>query len=433
MEYRVCVVGVGYVGLTFALAVSRKGIPVVGIERDRDLINSLKSCQTNVLDTGILEALQESITSGRLVLLNSQEDLELARNCNVYVITVGTPLSDGKPNLTMIQAAIDQILPLLSDGNLLVVRSTTMIGTCEELILPRIQATGMRVNVAMCPERTVEGYALQEFDSLPQIISGFDEKSLLAAKEFFSSVGVLTVPVSSLKAAELAKLANNTYRDLMFAYANEIAMVAMNYGISASEIIRASNFEYERCNISIPGPVGGPCLEKDPWILYASGLSVGIELKITKNARETNESFPLDFLSRTVQDFATKPSRVALLGLSFKGYPQTRDTRGTVAAKTFQFLKSSFPSAKISGFEPAGVDSLKLFPGIELSHDFRSCLDGSQLVVINNLFPDNQSEIEDAIREKCEKGALVIDFWNQVIDSRLGPEKILRTWGETRV
>src|SRR5262249_45535196 len=153
--------------------------------------------------------------------------------------------------------------------------------------------------LAFCPERTIEGKAIAEMQSLPQVIGGIDEQSTGRAEALFRMITSKIVRVSSLEAAEMIKLINNTYRDLTFAFADEVALIAERMGLSAAEMIHAANVDYPRSHVAQPGFVGGPCLEKDTLILIDSLKKIDFKPRVIEEARKINHALP-DHVARRI-------------------------------------------------------------------------------------------------------------------------------------
>ena len=423
-NFKVCILGVGFVGLTLAIALAKRNIPVIGLDINLELIQSLNNGETHVIEPNIEEFLQETLQSGKLSFRHSSEDLSMLKNCNTFILTVGTPLSGSEISLGSITNALNQIIEYISEDDLVILRSTTSVGTANEVVRPILNKKSKSISLAMCPERTIEGNAMQEIFHLPQIIGADDEISLTKATSLFELLGTEIVKLSSLKSAELAKLVNNTYRDLMFGFANEIAAFCQKIKIPASEIIHAANYNYPRSNISLPGPSGGPCLEKDPWILVQSGKQYDVELSITKSARQVNENSVLHLLDPY---FISEVSeKVLLLGLSFKGTPEILDARGSFAKNVIDFIKYRNPLAEITGYEPAGIFKYD-FIDIVQSQSIQEAISGADkiLILTNSLkFVD----LEELINKLADRNCLVIDYWQVANPAFLSKEMRYLSW-----
>ena len=418
----ICAVGVGFVGLTLAISLCKAGSNVLGCEKVEEVSIDLSQGKTEISEPGLANLLSDFTHQGNFRMISNATDAAIA---SVFVITVGTPLREGSINLDFITEATQQIIPALNDADLVIIRSTTAIGTCREIVLPILESSGKNVRLAMCPERTLEGNALSEMSSLPQIIGSLDTQSFNAAKKFFELLGAEIVKVDSLEAAELTKLINNTYRDLMFGYANEIASISNAYGINARDVINAANHNYSRSNIALPGLSGGPCLEKDPWIFVESGNRVGLPMGISKAAREMNEKTLGIFLDRNLRN-EENFKKISVLGLAFKGNPQTRDLRGSPVYPLVDYFKGHYPSSEIHGYEPAGVETV---PGLDLivHSDLNSCLIDAELIIVltNSLaFKNISSKVSSLSHPNC----LILDFWSREMTSNFLDSQNYISW-----
>ena len=427
--YEVCIVGVGFVGLTLAMALTKKGIKVRGIEKNTEVVKDLNDAITEVLEPGLDDSLSESIKNELFSVHPVGEHGEDIFRCNVFIITVGTPIRNHEIDIEILGNAIDEIVPYLKQNDLVIVRSTVMVGTTRNLVLSKLANTGFRVNLAMCPERTIEGDALREIEFLPQIVGALDEESAKAASAFFSLICHEVIHVESLEAAELTKLVTNTYRDVMFGFSNEIALISDSLGISATQIIEAANHNYARSKIALPGPSGGPCLQKDPWILIQSAKLSEVELSISRSARLVNEAMVSDFLKKSLKE-AGVIRKVGILGLAFKGNPPTRDTRGSPAFEVVDFFKREIVGVNFLGYEPAGL--VRGFEGvISQRQTAESVISESDFLVVltnSNLLP----RINGLISTLGKPNLVIVDFWNVVSEKSIGNYQTLYSWGGSR-
>lgn len=414
-RFDVGVVGLGYVGLTLATVLAEVGYSVLGVERRADVVEFTNAGKPHFSETGLEEALTRVTQSGALVAAESFDD---SVTCGVYIITVGTPLSaEGVARLDMIEAATSEVAANMLEDALVILRSTVKIGTTREVVSPILEASGKSFAIAMCPERTLEGRALQELRELPQIVGADTPDVADRASGVFRRITSSIVQVSTPEAAEILKLVDNTYRDVRFAFANEVARVCDAYGVNAYEVITSGKLGYERTNVPLPGLVGGPCLEKDPHILYQSARERGIELEITQAGRLVNERQPVETVNFVVAEMQRRglapDAPISLLGLAFKGVPATDDLRGAMSIKVLDALKAARPKATITLFDP-------VIPGRELSEHFglpavdsvSQALDGAALVVIANNHPDFAVLSPAAMRDRMASGGFVYDYWN---------------------
>jgi len=425
---KVVIVGVGFVGLTLAMALCRKGFMVLGIDKNQKVVSELSSGSTHIIENGINEELKRYRHGNRFQIIHHEDKWSRPEGTITFILTVGTPLSGNKMDSTALEESLIQISAYFRDGDLLILRSTVAIGTSRNLVQPFLETLNKRVFLAMCPERTIEGNALIEIEKLPQIIGGLDKESGEKASLFFSHICKKVIVLSTIEGAELLKLANNTFRDLMFAYANELTMLSEKIGISSREIIDAANFQYPRSMIALPGPSGGPCLEKDPWILSFSGARFGIEMELSKASRMVNESSTYGFVEATINDFFEKPKmiKVGILGLSFKGSPEVNDSRGSFARGLVGVLGSR--NLEIWGFEPAG-EIQPAIPEVIICTDIMHVINQCDVVIVATNHKSFK-KIPDLIVNISRKSQLLlIDMWRMIDSSKLPKDVVYRSWG----
>jgi UDP-N-acetyl-D-mannosaminuronic acid dehydrogenase len=421
-ETKVAIFGMGYVGLTFALALIQYGARVLGVDKNISVVNSLSDCKTDILEPGIETKLKKAMLEGALKVVD-QIDSVLASDIDVYVVTVGTPLREQRIDQNAVREVISSISDIMKENSAIILRSTLEVGTTRNLARPLLQNSGKQYFLAMCPERTIEGNAINEISSLPQIVGGVDELSSKLVGQFFSLFCSEVVLFDNPESAEIIKLANNTYRDLMFGFANELSELCGALGLDSRHIIAGANYKYPRSNIAQPGPSGGPCLTKDPWILYESGKKLDVDFQIAKAARRTNENYVSKFLKKNLVQSIQNIKKVSCLGLSFKGSPETRDIRGSAILDLLDFFEDN-KGVTIYGFEPAGRVELV---GLKQSESIDECLIDSDLVVILNnskFFED----IEAKIIQLTSTNAIVLDFWGTVKRDALRIHRDLRIW-----
>lgn len=410
-EADVCIVGLGYVGLTLATAFALAGLRVAGLERNPEVVDLIASGTSPFHEFGLDEALQAVVSKGSLTAVVSGSTLPHAK---AYVITVGTPVRAGNVHLADLEDALRVVGAGMPDGALVVLRSTVRVGTTRGIGTAILGETGRPYALAMAPERTIEGKALAELSSLPQIVGGIDENSSHLAGELFATLGVEIVHVGSVEAAELAKLSSNTYRDIQFAFANELAYFADTAGVDVYDVVRACNYGYERMNLALPGPVAGPCLEKDAYILSDSATRYGISVPLAMQGRRTNEHIVEHITSSARGMVQSAPESIAILGLAFKGRPGTSDVRGSLAANFAGSFLEEWPGASMVGWDP--LVSVKDSESMGISFvELADALAASSLVLLqtNHQF-FSSDEFVEAVMAHAPQGALIIDLWNQL-------------------
>lgn len=408
-RFDVCVVGLGYVGLTLATAFADAGMKVVGTERRGEVLRALERGEATFYEAGLSETLREVVEEGRLTAFPAREEVPEAE---CYVITVGTPLEEGRVQQEDLAHALRAVAAGMPEGALVVLRSTVRLGSTSDLAAATLAASGKEFLLAMAPERTVEGKAMAELTSLPQIVGGRDEDSLAAASALFARLGVEIVPVASPEEAEFAKLISNTWRDLQFAFANELAYLADRAGVDVYRVIEAAGHNYDRLNLALPGPVAGPCLEKDAYILADSAGHFGGQAPLSLTARAVNENIVGHVGDLAAGLLPRPPRRVAVLGLAFKGRPATSDVRGSLAEDFALEFARRWPAAQILGWDPvverAEAATLALTPAtLEQAA-------GAEVVLLQTNHPDFTTRaFRETLTTHLPSGALVLDLWNQ--------------------
>ncbi|MCU1699382.1 MAG: ywqF 2 [Mycobacterium sp.] len=415
-NFDVGIVGLGYVGLTLATVLAEAGNSVIGIEKRKDLVDLTNEGVPHFTETGLPDALAGVTKSQKLVAAEKFDD---GFTCSTYIITVGTPLApDGVARVDMIEAAARDIAANMRDGALVILRSTVKIGTTRDVVSPILAASGKKFDIAMCPERTLEGKALQELRELPQIVGADDQAVADRAAAVFRRLTSSIVLVSGIETAEIIKLVSNTFRDVQFAFANEVARVCDAFGVSAHEVISAGKLGYNRTNVPLPGLVGGPCLEKDPHILMESARTRGISLEITGAARLVNERQPqetVDFISSEIERRELAgPLKINILGMAFKGQPETSDLRGSMSIKVLDALKKAHPDAQIGVYDPITPQEVLAaeFPDEQVFSRFGDAVSGASVVVIANNHPSLGTISPRTINEFMSPDGFVYDYWN---------------------
>jgi UDP-N-acetyl-D-mannosaminuronic acid dehydrogenase len=325
------VVGMGYVGLTMAVALARKGFTVHGVDASPAVLAALTEGRAHVFEPGVEEGLA-AFRGDRLRVGATLPAGEL----DAVMICVSTPANPVThvPELENLRAAARHVAERCGPATLVIVRSTVPVGASRHVVLPELTARwGAGARLAFAPERTIQGQALRELEELPQVVGGVDAPSRDAAGALFARITRRIVPVGSLEAAELVKLVNNCHTDLIYAYGNEVALMAERWGLDPLEVIRAANLDYPRPDLARPGYVGGGCLSKDPYILMSAARAAGYTPWLVGQARALNEHLPIRVAERMVAMVreargSAEGARLAVLGWAYKGWPPTDDMRG---------------------------------------------------------------------------------------------------------
>ncbi|MFC4011075.1 nucleotide sugar dehydrogenase [Nonomuraea purpurea] len=405
MPKTVGVIGMGYVGLTLTAALARKGYTVYGVDSSPHVVEALSNGRIHVYEPGVEEAFAEHL--GSTIFISGtlpEQPLDAA------ILSVSTPvdLSTGTPDLRNLAAAAEAVAA--RPQTLVVVRSTVPIGTSRKVVLPALTARwGEGVRLVMAPERTIQGQALRELVELPQVIGGLDQESLEAGAEVFAGLANQIVPVSSLETAEMVKLSNNCHTDLIYAFGNELALIAEQHGLDPLEVIRATNVDYPRPDLAKPGYVGGGCLSKDPYLMIASTERQPF---LVGQARKLNERLPAHVAERVIELIRatigrTEGARLSVLGWAYKGWPATDDMRGTPIADMMPLFRAA--GLEVFGHDPMVTDEvIRQYGGEPVSLD-KAFADADAMLVIND-HPDYRGlEVEARLASSGLK--VLFDSW----------------------
>lgn len=319
---RVGMVGLGYIGLPTAAVMASRGIQVVGIDVNEEAVNTINKGNVHIVEPDLDIVVRSVVTTGNL------RATTVAEPADAFLIAVPTPFKgDHKPDLSYIQAAAESIAPVLERGNLIVLESTSPVGTteklcawlseyCKELTFPDTAGENADIQLAYCPERVLPGYVLQELVNNDRVIGGMSRKCAERASALYKTFVKGDCLLTTARTAELCKLTENAYRDTNIAFANEMSLVCEQLSVNVWELIDLSN-RHPRVNILQPGPgVGGHCIAVDPWFLVNSAPDV---TPLIRTARQVNDHKP-EYVSARVLTKANKfksPS-IACFGLAFK-------------------------------------------------------------------------------------------------------------------
>lgn len=335
MQKKICVVGLGYVGLPTASLLGSKGYRVLGVDTAAGVVETINRGGIHIVEPDLDILVKSAVQSGNLKASDAPEAAD------VFIIAVPTPLREPnkQPDLSYIEAATRSIAPYVRPGNLVLIESTIPVGTTANIVLPILQAEATDeargVHLAHCPERVLPGRILIELVSNDRIIGGIDDASTRAAAAFYGEFVNGQVLKTDAATAEMAKLSENTFRDVNIALANEFSIICDRHGIDPWEMIALAN-RHPRVNILRPGPgVGGHCIAVDPWFIAASAVDVA---HLIGTARRVNDRQP-DWIVGKIRDAAAGFSRpvIGCLGLAFKA--NVDDLRSSPAVVIAQRLR----------------------------------------------------------------------------------------------
>jgi len=327
---KVVVMGLGYIGLPTAALIASRGVNVHGVDINEHVVNTINEGKIHIVESDLEGLVHKVVKEG---LLKASTNPVKA---DVFLIAVPTPFKDNYvPDISYVESAIRMILPYLEEGNLVIVESTSPVGTTEKmynLIIGERPELKGRIHMAYCPERVLPGKILYELEHNDRVIGGIDEKSTEKAKEFYSIFVKGELHGTNVKTAEMCKLIENAYRDVNIAFANELSLICDKAGIDVWELVELAN-KHPRVNILRPGVgVGGHCIAVDPWFLITQYPE---ESKLMRTAREVN-LYKTEWVISKIKEEAKKfeeihgrRPKIACLGLTYK--PDIDDLRESPA------------------------------------------------------------------------------------------------------
>lgn len=312
---RVCVMGLGYIGLPTASILANKGYQVWGVDVRPDVVDTINRGQIHIEEPDLDILVRSAVNSGQL-----KAGVE-PRKADVFIICVPTPINaDHSPDLSYVETAAKTIRPFVERGNLVILESTSPPFTTEKTVVPLAIPEGLvpgsDVFVAHCPERVLPGRILLEAVQNDRVVGGITPACAQRAKAFYETFVNGQVLATSATAAEITKLVENSYRDVNIAFANELSILCDDFDLDVWEIISLAN-RHPRVNILSPGPgVGGHCISVDPWFLVHAAPQ---RTRLIRTAREVNDSKPhvvVEQIARLAKQFASP--RIGCLGLTYK-------------------------------------------------------------------------------------------------------------------
>lgn len=314
---KICVVGLGYIGLPTSVMFANNGIQVHGVDVNATAVEKIQNKQLHIEENGLEERLIAAIDSGNLTASTTPE------KADVFIIAVPSPInSDKTADMKYVEAATRTIVPYLEKGNLVILESTVPPRTVEDVMLPILKESGLDIGtdllVSHSPERVIPGRVFEELVNNSRIVGGINEESSEKTAELYRAFVKGEIFLTDATTAEMVKVIENTYRDVNIAFANELARVSETIGVNVWDAIKLAN-HHPRVNIHLPGPgVGGHCIAVDPWFLVE--LDKG-NANIIHLARKTNDSMP-HYVANKVKaicdEYQILNPKVAVLGLSFK-------------------------------------------------------------------------------------------------------------------
>ena len=344
----VSVIGLGYIGLPTAAVLASNGLTVIGVDVNQNAVDVINQGKIHAVEPELDILVQTTVQSGFLKATTKPA------KASVFMIAVPTPfIGDHEPDLSYIESAVKAIAPVLEKGNLVILESTSPVGTTEmtiewmkeerpDLSFPEFGNNSAQYDIAVahCPERVLPGRIIHELISNDRIIGGVTTQCGEQARDLYNVFVEADCLITDCRTAELSKLVENSFRDVNIAFANELSLICDKLDINVWEMIKLSN-HHPRVNILQPGPgVGGHCIAVDPWFIVNSAPN---EAKLIHTARLVNDRKPdfiLDKINQAVKVIAKKRSeiKIACFGLAFK--PDIDDLRESPALNIAKLLTS---------------------------------------------------------------------------------------------
>lgn len=343
---RICVLGLGYIGLPTASLLATKGFNVHGVDVSQHVVDTINQGSIHIVEPDLDVLVRAAVSSGNLKASLAPVEADL------FIIAVPTPFrGEHEPDLSYVDAATANLAPVLAAGNLVILESTSPVGTtervAERLAAARPDLAG-KVYVAHCPERVLPGRILRELVDNDRVVGGIDRASTEVAARFYRTFVRGEVLQTNARTAEMCKLVENSFRDVNIAFANELSLICDRLGINVWELITLAN-RHPRVDILRPGPgVGGHCIAVDPWFVVHSAPELS---KLIRTARTINDD-KKDWVVQRVLDRAHRfrDPVVACLGLAYK--PDVDDLRESPALAITEALQRALGADRVLAVEP---------------------------------------------------------------------------------
>jgi len=381
---KICILGLGYIGLPTATMLAANGVEVVGVDTNPNVVETLKAGRLHIHEPGLGDILAKAIASGNLSVAPTPEPAD------AFLIAVPTPFFEHetgqfngqvykKADMRAVTSATEAIMPHLRKGNLVVLESTSPPRTTVDLVVPILEKSGLEAGsdfyVAYSPERVLPGQILRELVENARVIGGLTPESAQAGVDLYSIFVRGQIHQTDATTAEMVKLMENTYRDVNIAIANEFSRLAERFGVDVWEAIQLASL-HPRVKILNPGPgVGGHCISVDPWFFVEAAPDLA---QLILKARQVNDAQPYFVveIARQALGGDLNGKRIAALGLAYK--PDVDDLRESPAVEVVHLLQKE--GAIVRAFEPFKPNNG--LPGINSASTLEAALEGVDAVLL---------------------------------------------------
>lgn len=340
----ISVIGLGYIGLPTAAVIASRGVHVIGVDINEHAVNTINQGKVHIVEPDLDMLVSAAVTSGHLRATTKAEPAD------AFLVAVPTPFKgDHEPDLSYIESAARMIAPVLTKGNLVILESTSPVGATEQLSqwlaearpdlsFPQQAGDQADIQVGHCPERVLPGRVLHELVQNDRIIGGMTPKAAELAVQLYKIFVRGECILTDARTAELAKLVENSFRDVNIAFANELSLICDKMGINVWELIQLAN-RHPRVNILQPGPgVGGHCIAVDPWFIVSQAPEQARLIHAARLVNDSKPHFVIDKVAKAAEALDRKPV-VACLGLAFK--PDIDDLRESPSVEITKELAES--------------------------------------------------------------------------------------------
>lgn len=371
---KVCVLGLGYIGLPTASMLATHGLKVAGVDVNPHVVTTLQAGEIHIHEPGLREVVQSAVRSGMLSVSARPEEAD------AFIIAVPTPFYDDKrADMRAVTSAAESIVPFLRSGNLVVLESTSPPRTTVDLVAPILERSGLKAGVdfLLCysPERVLPGQILRELVENARVVGGITPESAAAGKELYGTFVKGEIFTTDATTAEMVKLMENTYRDVNIAIANEFALLADRFGVDVWEAISLAN-RHPRVKILSPGPgVGGHCISVDPWFFVEAAPDITPLILITRKVNDHQPHVVVELVQRALGE-NLRGKHVAVLGLAYK--PDVDDLRESPAVEAAQLLGKA--GATVTAFEPFKPEAQ--FDGFTTTLTLSDALRGADMLIL---------------------------------------------------